>query len=448
MENVVFFNQSSDAPSLNGLSQAALNKLYVILLDLSIVSIGFAHDNARQEKSKFRHHLLVDASATSLDKLLRDPRTAAIALKVQRELIPFADKEYLDNVAWDLLFLPLEPIFFGLAILEKKVMVGTLSFDRYGSISLPGLSRLVVTSREGNFADCHVDELGRLHVDGISVELARQAMCHGFEIVVTREEILAPLHSENSFPSDTDLNISEWIEVMGKALELIRMHPPSWELVSEFGKVIVPVASVGINVHSSISYASIPRALYMSWSPLPRIIAEAMVHESDHQYFYANTLLGPQIWSDADGESLEIFRSPWRPDPRPLGGLIRGASAFIAVGTFWSYLRDSYRNVGDDSFSPGLYALQCFEQSIDALDTIKRFGSMTNEGMRMLHVMTEQASAALSDLESCPNISDWKILSSETQSEHKRIWLERYGGHDTCMSKRTGLGVEVNPSNP
>ena len=247
---------------------------------------------------------------------------------------------------------------------------------------------------------------------------------------------------------NADLNKNEWIKTLSQALELIRMHPHSWELVSEFGKVIVPVASVGINVHSSISYASIPRALYMSWSPLPRIIAEAMVHESDHQHFYANTLLGPQIWLDSSGEALEIFRSPWRSDPRPLGGLIRGASAFIAVGTFWSYLKDSYHNVSDDSFSPGLYALQCLEQSIDALDTIKRFGKLTNDGMRMLHAMTEKARAALSDIESCPDFPDWKNLSEKTQSEHKHIWLERHGGDDTCMNESNGLYIEANSSDP
>ena len=441
-----FLGQSSDPQILSELSQDSLVKLYEILLDLSIVSIGFAVGHASREKSLSRHHLLLNAKPASLDKLLRDPRTAAIALKVQRELIHFADKDSLDSNTWDLLFLPLEPIFFGLAIIEKKAIVGTLSFDKYGSISLPGLSCLAATTRHAGYANSRVDELGRLQIDGISVELAPKAMCCGFEVVGMREEILEPLYSENSFPAAANLQINEWIITLSRALELIRMHPPSWDLVSEFGKVIVPVASAGENVHSSISYASIPRALYMSWSPLPRIIAEAMVHESDHQHFYANTLLGPQIWLDESGESLEIFRSPWRSDPRPLGGLIRGASAFIAVGTFWNYLKDSYRNIGDDSFIPGLYALQCLEQSIDALDLIKRFGKMTNEGTKMLHAMTERASVALSDLESCPDFSDWKILSEKTQSEHRQIWLKQHGGHDRCMNKSDGLAVRVNSS--
>ncbi|HET8658614.1 MAG TPA: HEXXH motif-containing putative peptide modification protein [Micromonosporaceae bacterium] len=63
--------------------------------------------------------------------------------------------------------------------------------------------------------------------------------------------------------------------------------------------------------------------------------ASTMVHEFSHSKLNALHELVPLYRAD---DGLRYF-APWRPDPRPVGGLLQGAHAFTAVADLWCALR-------------------------------------------------------------------------------------------------------------
>jgi hypothetical protein len=60
-------------------------------------------------------------------------------------------------------------------------------------------------------------------------------------------------------------------------------------------------------------------------------LAVGLVHEFQHGKLGALMDLVPLF----TGRDDELFYAPWRDDPRPLGGLLHGAYAFLGVTDFW-----------------------------------------------------------------------------------------------------------------
>ena len=67
----------------------------------------------------------------------------------------------------------------------------------------------------------------------------------------------------------------------------------------------------------------------------PVELAVTMVHELQHSKFNAVLSL-VQLHEPTDPTR---FFAPWRPDPRPIGGLLHGTYAFTAVAEVWAALR-------------------------------------------------------------------------------------------------------------
>jgi HEXXH motif-containing protein len=107
------------------------------------------------------------------------------------------------------------------------------------------------------------------------------------------------------------------------------------QFVALFGRSIGPLQSGPKNVHLSVSFQSLPNAVFLSFNDDPLVIAEALVHEADHNFLYALDRCRP-IWCDGDEAYDAKYWSPWRQDLRPLDGILRGASAFVSVSELLS----------------------------------------------------------------------------------------------------------------
>ena len=77
--------------------------------------------------------------------------------------------------------------------------------------------------------------------------------------------------------------------------------------------------------------------------------AETLAHETQHIKLGALLDFLPLTRSD-DGRR---YYAPWREDPRPLGGLLQGAYAYLGVSGFW---RDQRRQAGYSEQGDALYA--------------------------------------------------------------------------------------------
>jgi hypothetical protein len=105
-----------------------------------------------------------------------------------------------------------------------------------------------------------------------------------------------------------------------------------WPEVLRWAAVLVP-AYIDLgppparDVHTSGSYGT-GYPIYMTRVYDPFLHAEDVVHELQHCRFY---LLDPAQLFGGWTDGQPCFVSPYRPDPRPLGGLVLGLHAFLAV---------------------------------------------------------------------------------------------------------------------
>ncbi|GAA3456563.1 aKG-HExxH-type peptide beta-hydroxylase [Dactylosporangium matsuzakiense] len=96
-------------------------------------------------------------------------------------------------------------------------------------------------------------------------------------------------------------------------------------------RVLVPLADPAQGTTSS-TFAGAFGAVALSAPAGPRTTALALAHELQHSKFIVLARLHPLLGEEAPGE---LYYAPWRSDPRPLGALLDGAYAFLAVARFW-----------------------------------------------------------------------------------------------------------------
>lgn len=126
-----------------------------------------------------------------------------------------------------------------------------------------------------------------------------------------------------------------WCEALREAIAIVDAFAPT--LAPErrlLAQVIVPVG-VDDERHDSCTYEGAPGAMYLSLHPDPVKLAEAIVHEFQHDKLHALMRLDALLENGRD----EGFRSPVRPDPRPLRGVLLAAHAFLAVAVMYRAMR-------------------------------------------------------------------------------------------------------------
>jgi HEXXH motif-containing protein len=91
------------------------------------------------------------------------------------------------------------------------------------------------------------------------------------------------------------------------------------------------------DIHVSSSCSDLPGLLFLCGEPSPWVQAGAMVHEAAHQRLEAACCVAPLLLPGIDDA---IYTSPWRPDARPIRGVLAGVHAFVAVADMFSHCPD------------------------------------------------------------------------------------------------------------
>ncbi|MDW5326823.1 aKG-HExxH-type peptide beta-hydroxylase [Plantactinospora sp. KLBMP9567] len=127
----------------------------------------------------------------------------------------------------------------------------------------------------------------------------------------------------------------------------------------------------------------------------PVQLAVTMVHEIQHSKLCALGALVPLSHTD---HSATYF-APWRPDPRPLSGLLQGIYAFVAVAEFWADLGDlpEFRGRAMPEFAATRaqvrHALTGIENSPGLTPAGRRFVDQVSARVRRLGGVVVDASA-------------------------------------------------------
>lgn len=128
---------------------------------------------------------------------------------------------------------------------------------------------------------------------------------------------------------------SEWCAALGDALDRIERHLP--DLRAEHDLFVQQLVPVGFDAeaHLSASYREAIGTIYLTLHPQPMTMTEAIVHEFSHNKINALFEVDPVLHN----AYAPLYRSPVRPDPRPLHGVLLAVHAFVPVARLYEAMR-------------------------------------------------------------------------------------------------------------
>ena len=240
-------------------------------------------------------------------------------------------------------------------------------------------------------------EVARMAVDRESLARALAEPGHGFRFMRRFRRIgkvtqLAtvdhnPIAAFEAHPEKSGNHVDlggrsedEWVAVLDDSFALVERHMPGE--FAEMSTMLHEVIPIGYDTvrHLSASYREAVGTVYLTLHPSVMIMAEAVIHEFQHNKFNVSA-----YHTDYLANAFHpLYKSPIRPDPRPLWGIILAVHAFLPVAELYRRMRD-----GGHPWA----AQPDFERRMSELDL------KNHEGMEMLraHAQFTAAGRAMFD---------------------------------------------------
>ncbi|MFI7497593.1 HEXXH motif domain-containing protein [Streptomyces sp. NPDC049687] len=210
--------------------------------------------------------------------------------------------------------------------------------------------------------------------------------------------------------------ITRWQERFDHGLDvLVGSDPGMAAAIAEGLRSVTAVPQSPTGVVLSASSGDAFGGMLTSLPPDPATMAVTLVHEFQH------TKLGAllHLLTLEQDSGTERHYAPWRPDPRPLSGLLQGAYAFLGITDFWCrYLdRAPQRRLAEFEF-----ALRR-RQTRDALGVLGADPGLTAHGRRFLRGMAARLPNWWSDNRVRP---DTAALAEFAATDHRTGWRIRH----------------------
>ena len=185
-------------------------------------------------------------------------------------------------------------------------------------------------------------------------------------------------------PRLSDDDVPAWQRSLGDAWRiLVHQHGHHAEAIGAALVAVVPLASArpdrGINATSRESFG----AVAVSETRDPVILASVLVHECQHAKLNAVLDLIPLARPDQ-----ARYYAPWREDPRPLGGLLHGAYAYLGVSDFWR-VQSLVPATPHRSYAQLEFA-RWSDCTARAAETLLDSSRLTAAGNRFVHLMRDR----------------------------------------------------------
>ncbi|MEO8605097.1 MAG: HEXXH motif-containing putative peptide modification protein [bacterium] len=129
----------------------------------------------------------------------------------------------------------------------------------------------------------------------------------------------------------------DWLAMLDESFALVeRFLPGEFAEMGVLLREIVPVGYDDVR-HLSASYREAVGTVYLTLHPNVMTMTEALIHEFQHNKFnvaaYGATFLNNAF--------QPLYKSPIRPDPRPLWGIVLAVHAFLPVAELYRRMRDA-----------------------------------------------------------------------------------------------------------
>lgn len=175
---------------------------------------------------------------------------------------------------------------------------------------------------------------------------------------------------------------TEWVTALDAARDMMQQALP--ELAEEHRRLLTLLVPVG--THGSRSFSASYREaigqVYLSLVPEPLALAEALIHETQHNKLNLLSLLDPIL----EDRGQTLYRSPVRPDPRPLWGILLAVHAFLPVALLYRQLQESNHPLTqNDRFTQHFQEILRGNQ--EGMEVLRQHARPTPEGKRLLEGM-------------------------------------------------------------
>lgn len=302
--------------------------------------------------------------------------------------------------------------------------------DQRGGLRCPSRGRYIELGQRYESQTCHLVTKGENLVvqcaDGLRIEIPSEDLLaptiddpptiedHGFSVslsakvvndrieVSTRDPWLrVKLTGTNQRTNGTEFfgveehlySQSPAIGGIVDALELLKKYwPDQHDDLAEFTRVIVPIDESacamqaparsngdGNTSHLAFTVSSRQGAIYIGNAPVDASV-EMLIHENAHVKMRQIQAIDPLLLDPFD-ESLKMA-VPWRPDPRPIPGILEGLFVFSHVAEF-----ESQRWRAD----PNGVNVELLGKRLDglahAVDCVERHAKLTPGGVEFLAAM-------------------------------------------------------------
>jgi hypothetical protein len=192
-------------------------------------------------------------------------------------------------------------------------------------------------------------------------------------IILLPEDVVSERLLPN-LPGARFLAVRELAEVADRArraADVISRH--SLDYISWVNRAITHLAPYNSPNQGSSSHPSFPGLIVMSDDPRPSAIAEMLVHEASHQYFFMATLLGPVD----DGSDAQQYYSPLVGCARPIDKVLL---SFHALGNMMLLFRSCIASGIEDGGYCRQRLTSITAQAQQVEDALRRTTSLTQLG--------------------------------------------------------------------
>lgn len=198
-----------------------------------------------------------------------------------------------------------------------------------------------------------------------------------------------PLRDRYPWPAEERLPASgarAWADALAGAWSLIQRQLPSYAPGIAAGLRSITPLSPRAGGDTSATCRDAFGAVGAARPAAPAPLALLIVHEFQHVKLGA--VLDSCDLYDLDDTGR--YYAPWRDDPRPLGALLQGTYAHLAVTDFWRVRRTAADTPAARARAESEFA-RWRRQTSEAIDTLARCGALTGPGKRFVAGMGERA---------------------------------------------------------
>ncbi|WP_433473985.1 HEXXH motif domain-containing protein [Spirillospora sp. CA-142024] len=196
---------------------------------------------------------------------------------------------------------------------------------------------------------------------------------------------------------------------------LVRNDPGRVAAMTAGLNALVPLTTRGGRRGLSATSADALGAVAITQPEDALLFAESLVHEFQHVKL-CSLLDRVPLYADRHGER---HYSPWRNDPRPIGGLLHGAYAYLGVTGFWGRQLEALTG-GDAAYGEYAFALSR-DQTSYAIRRLEASGRLTGAGERFVEGMR----TALDRWTDVPLAPEARRQARSSAADHALVWRLR-----------------------